>query len=135
MTEPSVGDHLRPAGARDARGTYRVVGVDDGGVTLLRVGDGDGRRVHPGETIRVERSALTGFEPADPPAGGGASAAAVAYWSVRAFGAELAARPLPAVVGGALVAAGTAVGAPLAGGLVLAGALLLAYVGSGRLRG
>lgn len=135
MAEPSVGDHLRATETRDGRGTYRVVGVDDRGVTLLRVGGPDGDRVHSGETVRVERDALAGFEPAAPPADSGPRAAAAAYWSARAFAAELAARPLATGLGLALVAAGTAVSAPLGGGLIFAGSLLLAYVGSGRLRG
>ncbi len=133
MTDPSVGDHLRATGARD-RGTYRVVGVDDRGVTLLRVGDGEGRRVHAGETVRVERGALGAFEPAEAPETGEWGVGTAAYWSVRASGRELAARPLAAGAGVALVTAGTAARGPLGGGLLLFGSLVLAYVGSGRLR-
>lgn len=123
--------------AQDSPGTYRVVGVDDRGVTLLHVGDDEGRRVHTGETVRVERDALTGIESAAPPTGGGPGAVSVAYWSARAFGAELAARPLPAGVGGVLVFAPlvVAVPSPVGGILTAAGGLLLALVGSGRLRG
>ncbi len=137
MCSPSVGDHLRTTETHDSPGTYRVVGVDELQVTLLRVGDGDGRRTHTGETVRVERTALDAFDPAEPPTGSGPGAATVAYWSARAFGAELAARPLPAGVGGVLVFAPlvVAVPSPVGGVLTAVGGLLLALVGSGRLRG
>lgn len=59
-------DHLRASGdgeAGDAAdlspGVYRVVGVDDGAATLLRVADADGTRVRSG---RVERVAAPGVE-------------------------------------------------------------------------
>ena len=123
--------------ARDSPGIYRVVGVDGRGVTLLHVGDDEGRRVHTGETVRFERDALTEVESTAPPTSSGPGAATVAYWSARAFGAELAARPLPAGVGGVLVFAPlvVAVPSPVGGVLPAVGGLLLALVGSGRLRG
>jgi len=73
-TTPSPGDHYRPTSAATrataTRGVYRVVGVGDR-VTLLRVANGDGRRRHTGETIRVDREVLAeGFEPASDPDSG-----------------------------------------------------------------
>jgi hypothetical protein len=136
VTDLSVGDHVHPTETHDSPGTYRVVGVDERRVTLLRVADGDGRRVHTGETIRVERTALDAFEATEPPVAGGWGVTTAAYWSVRAFSRELAASPLSTGVGVALVLGGLAapVPAPADGGLVAAGSLLLALVGSGRLR-
>jgi hypothetical protein len=84
-----VGAHYHPIDADRDPGVYRVVGATDG-VTLLRVGDADGRRVHTGEVRRVTASTLrTEFEPAaDPdaglsPAGTLRNAAQGLYWSVR----------------------------------------------------
>jgi hypothetical protein len=73
-TNPRPGDHYRPTAeatrATAEHGVYRVVGRGDP-VTLLRVGDRDGRRRHTGETIRVDREVLASqFEPADDPGAG-----------------------------------------------------------------
>ena len=169
MPSPAVADHLRPSDAdrvddyadhedpghagipgRDddaeyADGVYRVVGTDDGRVTLLRVADADGRRAHTGEVVRVDREALRGFEPAAEPAERrslrtvGASALETAYWSGRAFVQEVAAHPLPSTVALALVVVGFAgdgvvpVPEVVLGTSILVGSLALAYVGSGRL--
>jgi hypothetical protein len=130
---PRVGDHLRPDETDHAPGVYRVVGMGDRAV-LLHVADGEGRRVHTGRVVRVRRDALGGFAPADPPANGGSSAVSVAYWSGRAFVAELARRPVASSVGVALVVAGLAFDASRAGALLVAGGLVLAVVGSGRTR-
>jgi hypothetical protein len=84
-----VGEHYRPADGDRRPGVYRVVGTGDP-VVLLRVADGDGRRVHEGAIERVAAGDLDReFEPAtDPDAGfspGGAARNALSglYWSVR----------------------------------------------------
>jgi hypothetical protein len=138
---PAVSDYLRPTDADVPDGVYRVVGTTDG-VTVLRVGDADGRRVVTGE-VRTVLDA-TGFEAAEPPGKRSVSArlrsfAETAYWSVRAFAASLVVHPLAALAATALLLAGTvvpdALDVPAAAGtaLVFAGAFGLAYVGSGRL--
>lgn len=138
MDDLTLSDHLRADGTVVPRGTYRVVGVDERGVTLLRVGDSEGRRVHTGAVVRVARADLDGFAPATAPETERslAGAATLAYWSGRAFAGELAARPLATTAVLALVVFGAVgpVSAPLAGSLILAGSLLLASVGGGRLR-
>lgn len=87
----NIGEHYRPAGGDHAPGIYRVVGVTHG-VTLLRVGDAEGRRVHTGEIRRVDGETFeTEFEAAtDPdaglsPAGALRDATQAVYWSVRRF--------------------------------------------------
>lgn len=139
MDDVAPSDHLRADGTTDPPGVYRVVGVDERGVTLLRVGDEEGRRVHTGEVVRVAHADLAAFTPAAAPPRdrSSASALALAYWSLRAFTAELAARPLASAVGVALVVAGSVGPIPSlpAGGLIFGGGCLLAYVGGGRLRG
>lgn len=87
----AVGDHYRPVDGDHDAGVYRVVGTT-GGVTLLRVADGDGRRVHAGEIYRVDRTTIdTEFEPAADPDSGSSPVAIVRnaaqglYWSVRRF--------------------------------------------------
>jgi len=103
VADPTVSDHLRPVDDGDVAvdpGVYRVVGTDGASVTLLRVGDAEGRRVHTGETATVDRDALGGFRPADDPDGNRSAAAAITgalegfAWQVRTFGRGLAARPL-----------------------------------------
>ncbi len=141
MTAVSVYDHVRVAGS-DPDGIYRVVGVSGERVTLLRVADADGRRVHTGETVTV-RAGGDRFEPADNPdqnrslAAALAAAPGTAYWSVRAFVGQLLANPVQTALALALLVAGVA-GGPflpvpdlLLGGLVFAGGLGLAYAGSG----
>ena len=87
----NVGEHYRPANGDHAPGIYRVVGVTDG-VTLLRVGDADGRRIHTGEIYRVDGDTVeTEFEAATNPDAGLSPAGALrdalqaVYWSVRRF--------------------------------------------------
>jgi len=151
--EPTVGDHLRPAaddehdsaGPDVPDGVYRVVGTPDDRVTLLRVGDADGRRVHSGTVVAVDHDAVAGFVPAENPDGNRSLGGTVAslgrsmYWSIRAFVGSLAARPVPAAAALAILLLGR-FGEPLLGlsdrlqgVLVVVGALALAYVGSGRL--
>ncbi|MFB6227084.1 MAG: hypothetical protein ABEH88_00600 [Halobacteriales archaeon] len=86
-----VGEHYRPVQGRHGGGVYRVVGASDE-VTLLRVADADGRRVHPGTLRSVQRATLEAdFEPAENPDAGvspaetARNAAQGLYWSVRRF--------------------------------------------------
>jgi hypothetical protein len=142
---PARYDHVRPTAVDHPDGVYRVVGVDESGVTLLRVASPDGRRVHTGELVRVDGREFDGFAPAENPDGNRPLGAAVAsalslgYWSVRAFGTELAAHPPATAVAFGLLLAGAFGGRvvtlpnPAFGWMVLVGSLWLAYVGSGRL--
>ena len=139
---PAVSDHLRPTDADVPDGVYRVVGTTDG-VTLLRGGDADGRRVVTGEVTTVPDA--TGFEAAENPAGNRSLGRTVAgvpqtlYWQLRTFASSLAANPLPTAVGVGFVLLGefgeSLVGIPgdVGGLLIFVGALCLAYVGSGQL--
>ncbi|MFC6989206.1 hypothetical protein ACFQJD_11705 [Haloplanus sp. GCM10025708] len=114
-------------------------------MTLLRVGDADGRRVHTGDVVRVSAGEFDSFDPAGNPDGNRPLRAAIAsvpetaYWSFRAFGRELRSHPRPTVVAGALVAVGFVgesrlpVPDVVLGGAILVGCLALAYVGGGRL--
>ncbi|WP_415379127.1 hypothetical protein [Halosimplex sp. TS25] len=109
----SVYDHLRSTddGPVD-RGVYRVVGTDDERVTLLRVGDADGRRINTGDVLTVDRDALDAFEPADNPDGNRPAGETVSGflgdfgWQLRAFAAGLRARPLASLAAIALVVVG-----------------------------
>ncbi|QLH76040.1 hypothetical protein HZS55_01390 [Halosimplex rubrum] len=115
-TEPAVYDHVRPpASDTDSAlspGVYRVVGVGERTVTLLRVGDADGYRVNTGEVATVDRDALAAFAPADNPDGNRPLGERVrrfaesVVWNLRAFVAGLLARPALAVVALALVVVG-----------------------------
>jgi hypothetical protein len=141
----SVSDHLAPTTADRPAGVYRVVGTAEETVTLLRVGDAEGRRVHTGEVVTVPRSNLSGFESAANPDGNVPATAAIASpvrmagWSVRAFLGQVQSHPVPAGVALALVAAGwyggrvPVVPDGVAVVVTLLGSLGLAYVGSGRL--
>ncbi|WP_435064475.1 hypothetical protein [Halobaculum sp. EA56] len=143
-SDPSVSDHLRPTDADYPAGVYRVVGADDDGITLLRIGDGEGTRVHTGDVRRVPREALDGFAPAEPPGRGAAPGALLRgalshlYWSTRAFLGSLRRRPLPTAVALALLAAGAVgeetlpVSAAGLDALVLLGSIGLVLVASGR---
>lgn len=55
---PAPYEHYRPKNGTADPGVYRVVGLDDGAVTLLRVADGDGERVHGGAVESVPRTRL-----------------------------------------------------------------------------
>jgi len=145
MPAPSVSDHLRPTDGTVPDGVYRVVGTDTETVTLLRVSDADGRRVHTGEVVTVPREDLDAFESAANPNGNRSVAAALLgvpeqlYWSVRAFARQLAASPLPAAAALALVVAGAfgegvlPLSGTVLGVLIVLGSMGLAVVGSGRL--
>jgi hypothetical protein len=141
-----VYDHFRPGDGADlSEGVYRVVGVRADEVTLLRVGDPDGRRVNTGEVVTVDRATAERFDSAANPdgtrslAGTLRSAASSAVWSVRAFLQKLAARPLLSTVAIALLLAGRfgegALGLPEPAGtvLVVLGTVGLVLVASGRL--
>ncbi|MFC6769633.1 hypothetical protein [Natrinema soli] len=145
MASLAVRDHVRPTDDDYPDGIYRVVGTNEGAVTLLRVGDADGRRVNTGEIVTVSDDDLEGFAPAENPDGNRPLGATVAsnvkmgYWSLRAFGQQLVARPLPVAVAVVLVLVGF-VGegvAPVPEVVltvaVIAGSLGLAFIGSGRL--
>jgi hypothetical protein len=72
MGGPTVYDHYRPTNGTTPPGVYRVVGTGEE-VTLLRVADENGRRVHSGvvESVRRER-VESAFVPAtNPDAGAG----------------------------------------------------------------
>ncbi|WP_226481650.1 hypothetical protein [Natrinema amylolyticum] len=145
MVSLTVRDHVRPTDGGYPAGIYRVVGTGDDTVTLLRVGDADGRRVNTGEIATVEEADLAAFEPADNPDGNRPLGATVRselemlYWRFRAFGQQLAARPFPTAVAAALVAVGYTgdsigpLSEPVASVALFVGAVALAYVGSGYL--
>jgi len=86
----TVGEHYRPADTDHQPGVYRVVGGGDP-VALLRVADGEGRRVHGGELLRLPAEAIGELEPAADPDAGVAPMRALGnalsglYWSVRRF--------------------------------------------------
>jgi hypothetical protein len=69
---PDPYDHFETnAGASVEQGVYRVVGTPDGKVTLLRVADPDGARVHTGAVEQVSVATLVAdFDPADNPDAG-----------------------------------------------------------------
>ena len=86
-----IGDHYRPTDDAHDLGVYRVVGAT-GDVTLLRITDTDGRRVHTGEIRRVSASALDAeFERVEDPDAGFTPVSDVQnalsglYWQVRKF--------------------------------------------------
>jgi hypothetical protein len=144
MSPPAVYDHVSPTDGDYPDGVYRVVGVD-GAVTLLRITDGDGRRVHTGELVTVETGAFEAFEPVDRPtradsfAARTASAPAVGYWSLRAFGQQLRSHPRATAIAGGPALVGLvgslatvrSVPDPVFGALLFLGSLGLAYVGGG----
>lgn len=64
-----IRDHVEASGDEHVPGVYRVVGIDEESVTLLRVTDGDGTRRATGAVVTVERP-LVDFQSApDPDAG------------------------------------------------------------------
>ena len=64
--DPAQYDHVRATDASIPDGTYRVVGVTDG-VTLLRVGNATGKRVHDGRVFTVTRADYSAFPAAPNP--------------------------------------------------------------------
>ena len=84
-------EHYRPTNDAHDSGVYRVVGAT-GDVTLLRITDTEGKRVHTGEIRRVSTFALdTEFERAEDPDAGFTpvldvqNALSGLYWQVRKF--------------------------------------------------
>ncbi|MEF8842125.1 MAG: hypothetical protein V5A62_10945 [Haloarculaceae archaeon] len=111
-SNPDPGDHYRANGEGPVpSGYYRVVGRDADDVTLLYVGDSEGRRRHTGRVESIDRSALAGLEPAEAPRSGalaGAMGAAEGLWlSVRAVPGNLRDRPRQTLLALALLAATT----------------------------
>lgn len=146
MVSPSVSEFLRVTGTDDhPAGVYRVVGTSEQSVTLLRVGDSDGTRVVTGEVVTVDHDDLEEFESADPPEWDQSVAESVSatvehvYWSLRAFGQQLARHPLASTVTLAVVAIAFVGDGVLPfpdavfSGLAIIGGLALALLGSGRL--
>lgn len=69
---PTVSEQYRPTNGVAEEGIYRVVGTDGESVTLLRVGDEDGTRVHTGDVTSVSRTTFDDeFTPAAEPDSGG----------------------------------------------------------------
>ncbi|MFB6188866.1 MAG: hypothetical protein ABEI57_03195 [Halapricum sp.] len=126
-------------------GVYRVVGTSEGSVTLLRVGDADGRRINTGDITTVDRETFRAFESAENPDGNRSLATILAriprtvYWQVRAFVGSLLARPLPSALALAILLVGVfgdgllSLPEPAFDGLALVGIFALAFVASGRL--
>ena len=63
---PAPYDHVRASDAAIPDGIYRVVGVSDG-VTLLRVADASGTRVHDGRVFTVSTAEYAAFPEAENP--------------------------------------------------------------------
>jgi hypothetical protein len=143
----SVYDHVclpdrESSAVETASGVYRVVGVSEGTVTLLRVADTDGRRAHTGDLRTVECERLGAFEPAANPDENRSQSAALAgmidglSWQLRTFGQSLAARPLLTAVAVAVLGVGLVGDQFLSGpewafsAAVFAGSLGVAAIGS-----
>lgn len=143
-SRPSVYDHYRLADMEYEDGIYRVVGVDDSTVTLLRVGESDGRRTNTGEVITVDIKVIENSEVSENPDGNPRASGVLwsvpktAYWSAIAFIKEASSHPIRASVGIAFLAVGyfgegtLPVPDMVLGILILIGGMSLAYVGSGK---
>lgn len=145
MSSPDVYDHFEARDAEIPDGIYRVVGRDEDGVTLLQVGDIDGRRVHTGEVVIVSIEMFDDLSPARNPDGNRSLGDILTskferwYWSVRVFVQQLVRNPLPTSLAVLLVLGGVfgdqfvSLSDVVFGGFILIGSLGLAYIGSGRL--
>lgn len=145
MKPPEPYDHLKPVDIDVPDGIYRVVGRDEETVTLLRVADGDKRRVHTGEVLSVDLDEFDGFAPTENPDGNRpprdvlTAKLEMGYWSIRVFVQQLAANPLLTIVALTLVITGVFGDQILSfpdfafSGIILLGSLTLAYIGSGHL--
>lgn len=145
MSSPSVFNHVQLTEKDCPDGIYRVVGTPKGVVTLLRVGDSDGQRMHTGELVKISEDEFDEIPTAENPDGNRPLRALIAshfemiHWSVRVFCQQLATHPIPATVAVTLIGFGAQgdllVPIPdmIQGGLILVGSLGLAYIGSGRL--
>jgi hypothetical protein len=146
MSRPERYDHVRPGDANIPDGVYRVVGHDEATVTLLRVGDGNGRRLNTGDVRTLSREEFATCDSAENPDGNRprgerlTSTVEMSYWSLRAFGQQLASNLLATGAALTLVLVGVYGEQVLTlpdivfGGLIVIGSLGLAYVGGGRLR-
>lgn len=65
--DPRPYDHVRSEGTPVDAGTYRVVGVADDCVTVLRVADAGGKRVHEGRVVYVTVDEYARLEAASNP--------------------------------------------------------------------
>jgi len=98
VDDPAPLDHYRADERAPVEpGVYRVVGTDEGTVTLLRVG-ADGRRVNSGAVVRLDRAGLDALAPAKNPDTG--------LGRLRQAPGTLAERPLLSGVGVLFVAVG-----------------------------
>lgn len=100
-----TGTHYRAgAEAPVPAGVYRVVGLEEGRVALLRVADDEGARVHTGAVERVDADALAALEPADAPATSlVATLASGLLAGFRQVPRNVRARPVQSGLGAALV--------------------------------
>jgi len=142
-SDPDPGDHYRANGDGPVpTGTYRVVGRDSEGVTLLHVGDGEGERRHTGRIESVERAHLGDLETAEKPEPSpidGLTDILEAFWfSARAVPGNLRDRPGQSLLGAALLVAaafGPAFVPGLPGGVLavanLLGAVLVGAAAAG----
>lgn len=142
---PALYDHHSPINSEYSAGVYRVVGVNEEGVTLLRVANSDGTRLHTGIIISVSECEFNGFAPAENPDGNrsiwdaAVSSGEMLYWSVRVFAQQLAQHRLK--TGGALALLATGyfgegvlpLPNPILTAMILVGSLGLAYIATGRL--
>lgn len=112
MESIAVFDHLRLVDGELPPGVYRVVGTPAGDVTLLRVADAGGRRVHTGQVHTVPRIDLEGFALGENPDENRALTAMLASqldgfaWQFRTMGRTVVARPILGTGSLALVAVG-----------------------------
>ena len=141
--DPDPGDHYRANGDGPVpTGTYRVVGRDAEGVTLLHVGDGEGERRHSGRIESVERASLDHLETAEEPKSSpldGLTDILEAFWfAARAVPGNLRDRPGQSLLGVALLVAaalGPAFATGIPGGVFpvanLLGAVLVGAAAAG----
>jgi hypothetical protein len=120
------------------------VGSNETTVTLLRVADTDGTRLHTGEIYRISHSDLE-FEPVENPDGNqplrtvATAKLEMVYWSLQVFSRQLAAHPFPTIIAVTLILVGSfgdeilQLPVTILSALILTGSLALAYIGSGRL--
>jgi len=146
MDQVSVYDHFQVYDSEYLNGVYRVVGVRGETVTLLKIGDEDGRRVHTGEITTLGLDEVEGFDRIEDPELNQRTSAFVksvletGYWSLRVFARELAKHPIPAVIAALFVFLGyfdwgilPSLSSSVSGLLIILGSFGLAYIGSGRL--
>ena len=134
---------IQPGECHDVTQSY-VRQYESGQVTLLRVGDENGRRTTTGTVVHVEADQFEQFEAAENPDSNRSLGRALqlaprtVYWSVIAFGQQLVNRPVRATVllalflGGWLGGRAGAVPEPASTVAVLVGGFGLALLGSGR---